>query len=117
MLTPQHAGADVWRVRQLMAAGSERTPAIMEVAADRLAGGVVIVGLALSAGAVLPPRTAALAGAGALTVALAGLLVRRFSSRVRDALARTWASRPRGARFLRAASVSALYQIGYLGFI
>src|SRR5947208_7016235 len=33
MLTPQHAGADIWRIRQLLHAGSDKGAAIVEVAA------------------------------------------------------------------------------------
>src|SRR3954471_3615903 len=53
MLTPQHAGADLWRVRQLLNEGSDKSAAVVEVAADRLSGGLIVAGLAL-AGMTIP---------------------------------------------------------------
>jgi hypothetical protein len=73
MLSPAHAGADLWRVHRLHQVGMRRGPAVAEVALDRLVGAVgLAVGVALT-GVALPPRLLlALAGvaAGALAVAL-----------------------------------------------
>src|SRR3982751_511594 len=44
MLTPQHAGADLWRIRQLLHDGSVKPSAFVEIAADRLSGGVIVAG-------------------------------------------------------------------------
>src|SRR3954454_3504155 len=76
MLTPQHAGADLWRIRQLVHSGADRRSAVVEVAADRLARAVMIVALAFIAGATVPPRFFPLAGLALATVAGAAWLAR-----------------------------------------
>jgi hypothetical protein len=112
MLTPQHAGADLWRIRQLVADGADKSAAVVEVAADRLAGGVMIVVLGLIAGMTVPARWWPIAGAVAATVAAAVWFTRRlWHPRVAHV------QRPRGWAFVRSAAISALYQLGYLGFI
>jgi hypothetical protein len=112
MLTPQHAGADLWRIRQLVAEGSDKKSAILEVAADRLAGGVMILVLGLIAGATIPARWWPLAGAViAAVVAVVALTRRWWRPRVADV------QRPKGWAFARSAAISGLYQLGYLGFV
>ena len=112
MLTPQHAGADLWRVRQLLHDGSEKSSAVVEVAADRLSGGLVVALLAVLAGLTLPPAVLPIVGGGVAVVALLAFLVRRhWLPRVRTM------ARPRGWALVRAALISGLYQAGYLGFI
>lgn len=112
MLTPQHAGADLWRIRQLMANGAERSTAIVEVAADRLAGGVMVFALALVAGMAVPARWWPVAG-GVVALIAAGAWAARHWWRPRVEKLQ----RPRGWAFARSAAISALYQLGYLGFI
>jgi glycosyltransferase 2 family protein len=112
MLTPQHAGADLWRIRQLMHAGSEKGAAVVEIAADRLSGGVMIVILGVIAGMSVPAKWWPIAGGVAAILAAAVWFTRRL-----------WRPRlegvqlPRGWAFARSAAISALYQLGYLGFI
>ncbi|HVQ89703.1 MAG TPA: hypothetical protein VMU51_01585 [Mycobacteriales bacterium] len=76
LMSPGHAGADLWRVHRLNRAGMLRTAAGAEVALDRLVGAA---GLALAvaiAGATLPVRVlVALAGVAAVVSAL-GLVLR-----------------------------------------
>jgi glycosyltransferase 2 family protein len=111
MLTPQHAGADLWRVRQLLHAGSDKSAAVVEVAADRLSGGVIVAILAVLAGAAVPPAFLPIVGGGVAAVALTAYGVRRlWLPRVRGV------ARPRGWALVRAALISGLYQAGYLGF-
>jgi len=111
MLTPQHAGADLWRIRQLVQEGSDKRSAVVEIAADRLSGGAVIAVLAVLAGMAVPPALLPLAGAVLATVALAAFLARRWwLPRVHDV------ARPKGWALVRAALISGLYQAGYLGF-
>jgi hypothetical protein len=112
MLTPQHAGADLWRIRQLVAAGSDKGAAVVEVAADRLAGGVMIVVLAVIAGMTVPARWWPVAAGAVAAVAAVAFLTRRLW---RPRVAHV--QRPRGWAFARSAAISALYQLGYLGFV
>jgi hypothetical protein len=112
MLTPQHAGADLWRIRQLVAAGSDKRSAVVEVAADRLSGSIMIIALAVLAGFSLPSRFLPLAGLGLATVAGVSYLTRSWW---RPKLADI--ERPSGLAFARSAAISALYQAGYLGFV
>jgi len=112
MLTPQHAGADLWRIRQLMHAGADKSGAVVEVAADRLAGGVMILALGLLAGMTVPARWWPIAGVAVSVVALAVWATRRlWRPRVAEV------QRPKGWAFARSAAISALYQLGYLGFV
>jgi hypothetical protein len=112
MLTPQHAGADLWRIRQLMHAGADKGGAVVEVAADRLAGGVMILALGVLAGMSVPARWWPVAGALVAAVALAVWATRRlWRPRVQHV------QRPKGWAFVRSAAISALYQAGYLGFV
>jgi hypothetical protein len=78
MLSPAHAGADLWRAHRLhVAAGMDRPASYAEVALDRLIGAVALTAFVLLAGAALPHQVllAAIAiGAVVLTVAM---LVRR----------------------------------------
>jgi uncharacterized membrane protein YbhN (UPF0104 family) len=112
MLTPQHAGADLWRIRQLVAAGSDKRGAVVEVAADRLAGGVMIIALGLLAGAVVPAKWWPVAGGVVAALAFTAWCTRhRWQQRAAEL------ERPRGWAFVRAAAISAIYQLGYLGFV
>jgi len=112
MLTPQHAGADLWRIKQLVSAGSDKGAAIVEIAADRLAGGVMIVTIGLIAGMSVPAKWWPLAGAALALVAAAVWFTRKlWHPRVAHV------QRPKGWAFVRSAAISALYQLGYLGFI
>ena len=77
MLTPQHAGADLWRIRQLLHDGADKPGAVVEVAADRLSGGVVVAVLAVIAGMNIPPAYLPTAGGAVAIVALTAYLVRR----------------------------------------
>lgn len=96
LLSPGHAGADLWRLHRLNRAGMARSAAGAEVALDRLVGAV---GLALAvalAGATLPARVLiALGGIAAVAVAI-GLLLRW---RRPDLLARRPLPRPRVLAF------------------
>lgn len=112
MLTPQHAGADLWRIRQLVAGGVDRGAAVIEVATDRAAGGVALILLAATAGGALP-----MAAVRVLLLGIVGLLAIGAGTR------RWWLPRLRGVprpnarRLARGAAMSFLYQAGYVGFL
>jgi hypothetical protein len=78
MLSPAHAGADLWRAHRLHAtAGMDRPSSYAEVALDRLIGAVALTAFVLLAGAALP-REVLLAAVGIASVVLTvALLVRR----------------------------------------
>jgi hypothetical protein len=111
LLTPQHAGADLWRVKQLVGTGANKRSAFAEIAADRLSGGVMVTALAAVAGMSLPERFWPLAGLAVAVIAGAVFLTRRWW---RPQVAEI--QRPKGWAFVRGALISALYQAGYLGF-
>ena len=112
MLTPQHAGADLWRIKQLVSSGADKGAAVVEIAADRLAGGVMIVILGVIAGMSIPARWWPVAGAAAAVVAAVVWFTRRlWHPRIAHV------QKPKGWAFVRSAAISALYQLGYLGFV
>jgi hypothetical protein len=77
LLSPAHAGTDLWRVHMLRQVGMDRPNAVVDVAADRLVGGIGIVVVALLGGATLPPQLLVAVVAGAALVLTVALLVRR----------------------------------------
>ena len=54
LLSPAHAGADLWRVHSLHGTGMRRTPAVAEVALDRLVGSAGLLAFVLVAGVHMP---------------------------------------------------------------
>lgn len=112
MLTPAHSGAYLWRLRQLTRDGSDRSSAVVEIAADRLSSGLMVLCFALLAGLTLPPRLLPDAALAVGVLAAAAWLTRRWW---RPRLQLT--SRPDGRAVARATLISGAYQLGYLGFV
>jgi hypothetical protein len=77
LLSPAHAGTDIWRVHMLRAVGMDRASAVVDVAADRLVGGMGIVAVAMVGGATLPLAVVVACVLLASVVLAVGLLVRR----------------------------------------
>lgn len=78
LLSPAHAGADLWRVHRLEAgAGMRRAAAVSEVALDRLVGAVGLTAFVVAAGVTLPPQVLLVAAFGAGLALVVALLVRR----------------------------------------
>lgn len=81
LVTPAHAGADLWRVRQLHHVGLDRPTAVADVALDRLLGAVGLTAFVLLAGTALPARVVLAAlGLAAGVLALALVVERRRPS-------------------------------------
>ncbi len=109
LLSPAHAGTDLWRVHMLRSVGMDRASAVVDVAADRLVGGIGIVAIAILGGTTLPPLVVAVCIGGAALVLAAGLLVRRK----RPALV----ALPKGRGRARAIVVSCVYQLCAIGLL
>lgn len=112
LLTPAHAGADLWRAHQLRVIGIDRPAAYADVALDRLIGAVGLTVFVLLAGAALPPQVLLAALGIALVVLLAAYLAQRHRPQLLP-------DRPRpGARPLaRGLALSIAYQLTILGML
>lgn len=77
LLSPAHAGTDIWRVHMLRTVGMDRSNAVVDVASDRLVGGLGIVAVAVVGGATLPWQLVVACTAGAAVILGVALLVRR----------------------------------------
>jgi len=109
LISPWHAGADVWRVHRLKGVGLPGAGAVTEVALDRFVGALGML-LAVGVSGVALPRGvlfAALAGAaGVAGVAVVALAV----GRRRVAVARGW-PRPSARVLLTGVLLSLCYQV------
>ncbi|HEU0104001.1 MAG TPA: lysylphosphatidylglycerol synthase domain-containing protein [Mycobacteriales bacterium] len=77
LLTPAHAGTDLWRVHQLRGVGMDSPSAFADVALDRLLGAIGLTVFVILAGATLPPQVLLAAGGIAVVVLVAALLIRQ----------------------------------------
>jgi hypothetical protein len=77
LLSPAHAGADLWRVHSLHRVGLRRTPAVAEVALDRLLGSAGMVAFVLVAGVEMPIRVVVAAAVLAAAVVLGAVVLGR----------------------------------------
>lgn len=109
LLSPGHAGTDLWRVHMLTKAGLDRASAVVDVASDRLVGGAGIVVVAVAGGATLPPVLVVVSVVAAAVGLVLALLMRR-----RNAL--VIAVPPRRA-LLRGVAVSLVYQACAIGLM
>ncbi|MFC0527982.1 hypothetical protein [Phytohabitans kaempferiae] len=112
LVSPVHAGADLWRVHRLHQVGLGRTVAVAEVAMDRVIG---VAGIALTvvlAGVTLPWQMLAAFAAVATVAVVAALVAHR---RRPDLLARRPLPGP-GVLGMGLA-ISVAYQVGVAGLI
>lgn len=86
LISPWHAGADIWRVHRLERTGVRRTAAISEVALDRFVGAVGLIVAVAVCGVTMPPVVLAVALGAAAVVLVVALIVNRR----RPGLARRW---------------------------
>lgn len=106
LISPWHAGADLWRIHRLETVGIRRAPAVAEVALDRFVGAVgMIVAVAIS-GVTLPPVVLVTALGGAAVVLTVALLV----GRRRVTLAKAWPW-PSLKVFAAGVALSVCYQV------
>jgi hypothetical protein len=112
LVSPWHAGADLWRIHRLEAVGVRRTPAVAEVALDRFVGAVGLVVAVLVSGVALPHVVLLAALGSAAVVLLAALLV----SRRRPTLANQWPW-PSPKVFASGVGLSVVYQMTIVGLL
>ncbi|MET9273595.1 lysylphosphatidylglycerol synthase domain-containing protein [Kribbella sp. NPDC003557] len=77
LITPWHAGADLWRVHRLETAGVRRASAAAEVGLDRFIGAVGLVVAVAVTGVTLPWTVLAIALGAAAVILVVALVVRR----------------------------------------
>lgn len=77
LISPWHAGADLWRVHRLETIGVRRTSGVAEVALDRFIGAVGLVAAVVVTGVTLPWAVVAIALGTAAVVLVVALVVRR----------------------------------------
>ncbi|MFI5696441.1 lysylphosphatidylglycerol synthase domain-containing protein [Kribbella sp. NPDC051586] len=77
LVTPWHAGADLWRVHRLETIDVRRSSAVAEVALDRFIGAVGLIAAVVVTGVTLPGTVLAIALGAAALVLVAALVVRR----------------------------------------
>ena len=82
LVSPAHAGADLWRVHKLETTGMNRTSSVAEAALDRLMGSIGLMLFVVLAGATLPPQVLA----ASIGIAVFFLVVAFVVRRVRPAL-------------------------------
>ena len=112
LLTPAHAGADLWRAHQLRGLGIDGPSAYADVALDRLVGAVGLTLFVLLAGAALPPQVLLAALVLAAAVLAGALVAKRYRPQLLP-------DRPRPpARCLaRGLALSVAYQLTILGLL
>ncbi|MFF0341417.1 lysylphosphatidylglycerol synthase domain-containing protein [Kribbella sp. NPDC004875] len=86
LISPWHAGADLWRVHRLETTDVRRSSAVAEVALDRFIGAVGLIAAVVVTGVALPWTVLVTALGFAAVVLVAALVVRRR----RPALATRW---------------------------
>jgi hypothetical protein len=112
LLSPAHAGADLWRVHRLHGTGMSRTAAVAGVALDRMVGAVALTMAVLLTGILLPPRLLIAMLVIAVAVVIIALVVRlrRPDLLVERPLPRPWA-------LARGLLLSLAYQATVVGLV
>jgi uncharacterized membrane protein YbhN (UPF0104 family) len=112
MVTPAHAGADIWRAHQLRKRGMETAAAYADVAVDRIVAGLATLIFILVAGMTLPLADALPALIASPFVLMAALLVRR---RHPDLFKRR--PLPSPSKVLRGVGLGLVYQLTFLALL
>jgi hypothetical protein len=112
LISPWHAGADLWRVHRLEMIGVRRASGVAEVALDRFIGAVGLVAAVVVSGVTLPWTVVAIALGAAAAVLVVALVVRRR----RPLLAGRWPW-PSAKVFALGVALSIGYQATILGLL
>ena len=112
LISPWHAGADLWRIHRLRGVGLDRAPATAEVALDRFVGSVALIAAVAVAGVTMPPVVIA----AAIGIAGAVLVIALLVTRRQPGLARRWPW-PSPRVFLAGVLLSVGYQMTILGLL
>jgi hypothetical protein len=112
LISPWHAGADLWRIHRLERVGVRRTAAVSAVALDRFVGAVGLILAVAICGVAMPPVVLAVAVGAAAVVLVAALVVNRR----RPGLAGRW-PRPSPKVFAVGVLLSIGYQTTILGLL
>jgi hypothetical protein len=112
MITPAHAGADLWRAHQLRKRGMETAAAYADVAVDRIVAGMATLVFIVVAGTTLPLEDLLPALVASPLVLVAALLVRRRHPNL-------FPNRPLPSpmRVLRGIGLGLVYQFTFLALL
>jgi hypothetical protein len=112
MMTPAHAGADLWRAHQLRKRGMETAPAYADVAVDRIVAGMATLVFIVAAGVTVPLDDALPAIIASPFVLIAALIVRRRHPNL-------FPNRPLPSpmRVVRGVGLGLVYQLSFLALL
>jgi hypothetical protein len=112
LISPWHAGADLWRIHRLQKTGERRSTAVSEVALDRFVGAVGLI-VAVAVCGVTLPRAALAVALGVAGVVLAAAII---VNRRHPGLAGRWPW-PSPKVFAMGVLLSVAYQATILGLL
>lgn len=109
LLSPAHAGTDIWRVHMLHKVGMDRPSAVVDVATDRLVGGIGIFVIAVIGGVTMPVSVVVAMLAVTALVLFVALAVRRKRP--------TLVTLPPKRQLVRGILMSVVYQACAIGLL